>query len=234
MKMSLIREIQNIDAIFTTIKNGKKICTTPYSKNGFLEDFKYLTKTKNLNKSSQLYLCENKNYKSDIIKIWMKNIFDNLRLQNKTNGFTISLDGCSFSYIDYKNQIELELSRIFSRMSHYKIIRLLKSLAFGHLVVYFASSTRWNVIASHVDFAERIYNRYKDSVHDGPITHYIVGIIGNNDVDLIYIDGLDLSHIHNTLPIIKKAFKVLQQKIRRVCKIRKTRFLNLHCCSYDR
>ncbi len=222
--MTLLYEMQNIDAIFTTTKNGKKICTTPYSKNGFLEDFKYLTKTKNLNKSSQLYLCENKNYKSDIIKIWMKNIFDNLRLQNKQNGFTISLDGCSFSYIDYKNQIDLELDRIFNRMSHHKIIRLLKSLAFGHLVVYFASPTKWNVIASHIDFAERNYNRHKNAVHDGPITHYIVGIIGNNDVDVIYIDGLDLLHIHNTLPIIEKAFKVFQAKIRRICKIRKTRY----------
>lgn len=225
MKTNFLYKIKKIDTIFTTVKNGNRICTSPYSKNGFFEDFIYLKNTKILNNCSKAYVCENKNNKSDIIKIWMKNIFDNLRLNNKYNGFSISLDGYSFSYIDYKNQIDLVLDITFNKMSHHKIIRLLKTFAFGKLVVYFSTQNRWNAIISHIDFAEKIYNRHKDSVIDGPITHYIIGIIGNNDVDVIYIDGLDLLHMNTTIEIVKKAYIALQRKIRRVCKIRKIRYI---------
>lgn len=224
MQTDFLYKINKIDTIFTTTKNGKKMCTTPCTNNGFLKEFRHLTKIKSLHKYSKIYLCEKKKSKKNIIKIWMKNVFNKIRLSNKSNGYTISLDSSPFLYIDHLHQIDLELNKVFDIMSHHDIIRLLKNIAFGKLFVYFASSTTWNLITTHINFAESSYNRYKNTIHGGPITHYIVGIIGKDDIDAIYIDGLDLKHMHDTLEIIKKAFETLQFKIRRVCKIRKVRY----------
>lgn len=225
MQTDFLYKINKIDTIFTTTKNGKKICTTPCTNNGFLKEFRHLTKNKTLHKYSKIYLCEKKRSKKNIIKIWMKNVFDEIRLSNKHNGYTISLDSSPLIYIDNIPQIDLESNKVLDIMSHHDVIRLLKNIAFGKLLVYLASPTTWNLITTHIDFAESSYNRYKNTIPDGPITHYIVGIIGKDDTDTIYIDGLDLEHMHNTLEIIKKAFKSLQFKIRRVCKIRKVRYI---------